>query len=121
MAFNDLIGKFLGRSDNAADDSPVNGNDGIKPVFVQFYLCFPNQTEASEVRDQLEAAKLEVILRLAEDYFNWLVVVIRTLQPDTPEFAQFEADLAALAESSDGEYQGWEYLTVLDLNLYSAD
>lgn len=121
MAFNNLIGKFLGRSENAAEDSPTDENEGNKPARVQFFLCFPNQTEAGEVRDQLDAQNLEVILRLAEDYFNWLVVVIRTLQPGTPEFAQFEADLAALAAPSDGEYQGWEYETVPGLNLYSAD
>ena len=120
MAFKNLMGKFLGKPEDSEEQSPAE-NGEKKQLRVQFFLCFPNQTEAGEVRDKLDALNHEVFLRLAEDFTNWLVVVTRQLQPGTTEFIQFEQELAALAVPSDGEYQGWEYETVPGLNLYSSD
>lgn len=120
MGFKNLVGRWINKPEDSDNDAPKETN-GNKPQRVQFFMCFPNQTEAGEIRDKLDAQGMEVFLRLAEDYTNWLVVVTRVLIPETAEFTQFEGELAIIAESNDGDYQGWEYETVPGFNLYSTD
>jgi len=103
-----------GTSVHTVQTSKQNGEEGTpnrldpksSPTF-SHYLYFPTESGARNVAEALESDAFLVVVRPGADGVNWLVLASRSI-PSSGSIEDERVKLEKLAESFEGEYDGWE-------------
>ena len=95
-----------------APDLPVSpaveqGADAAAPRAIDWYLYFSSREAADRAASALRNDGLQVLVRPGATG-GWLALAHGEPPATDDEFADFEGRLRKLAESLNGEYDGWE-------------
>lgn len=89
------------------DELAHAGSDLTREHNIEFYLYLPEQADAETVADQLRDEGFAVeVTRAAEDT-AWLCLAQRKMIPDMAGLRRYRERFTDLAESHNGEYDGW--------------
>lgn len=83
-------------------------SDLTKTHSIDFYLYFSTKNIASEVARQLNAEGFATEVRLGADEKNWLCLATKRMIPDESALNSLGTSFENLAESYQGEFDGWE-------------
>ena len=83
-------------------------SDLTKAHSIDFYLYFSTKDIASEVARQLSAEGFATEVRLGADEKNWLCLATKRMIPDESALNSLGTSFENLAESYQGEFDGWE-------------
>jgi regulator of RNase E activity RraB len=80
-----------------------------KPHEIEFFLYFPTQELAERAAQQIRERgfKVEVSPPISADDRKWLAFATKSMLPKLEALEEIRRDFTALAESLDGEYDGW--------------
>jgi hypothetical protein len=90
------------------DNLKLAGSDLSKPHNVDFSFYFPDEASVDRFIAKLSrepAYKIEVFD--GDDGYEWVVEVTRTFIPSLVTIEETSKELAALAKSEGGEFDGW--------------
>jgi regulator of RNase E activity RraB len=83
------------------------GSDLVKPHAIEFFLYFPNQTAADAAAARIKEAGFQVNARQCAKTDDWLCLATVTMIPEILALQKIRRDFASLAQSMNGEYDGW--------------
>ncbi len=95
------------RSDLPVSPAVEPGADAAAPQAIDLYLYFSSREEADRAASALRNDGLQVLVRPGATG-GWLALARSEPAPTEDAFADLEARLRQLAESLNGEYDGWE-------------
>jgi regulator of RNase E activity RraB len=84
-----------------------SGSDLSKPHTVEFFLYFPTQEVADKAGSSIREAGFNVEVSKAAQGDTWLCFATKNMVPDLGELQKIRQKFVALAESHNGEYDGW--------------
>ena len=109
-----LIGVFLGCFSSKADpDQAVlvqlkkAGSDLSKPHNIEFFVYFPDELRALKAEPKIKELGFQVDVRPAAKGTDWLCFSKKTMVPELAALQRIRRDLASVAQSLGGEYDGW--------------
>lgn len=83
------------------------GDDLSLPHALEFQLSFSTQTNAEQATAGLRARGFGVAVRSDTQNGEWLCIATKTMIPDLAALQAIHTDLAAVAASFGGRYEGW--------------
>jgi Regulator of ribonuclease activity B len=84
------------------------GTDLNKPTDVEFYLYFRTREAAERAQHSVQLPGFSAVVKPAEAGKNWLCLLNGRLVPSEDEISSVSKRLQTLADSLDGDYDGWE-------------
>lgn len=95
-------------NDQVALDQLSKVSDRSQTHTILHYLYFPKKDAAKKVAQQLRTDGFEIEDRLGADGINWLVLASHNIVPSDEALTTARELMEQLADSSGGEYDGWE-------------
>jgi hypothetical protein len=95
------------RSDSSVPAAVQKRSDAVAPQAIDWYLYFSSREQADRAASALRSDGLRVLVRPGATG-GWLALAQSDPPPADDAFADLEARLRRLAESLNGEYDGWE-------------
>jgi len=89
-------------------------SDLTKAHSMDFYFYFSGEQIASGVARQLSAAGLDTKVDLGADKKSWLCLTTKRMIPDESALNLLGTSFENLAESYQGEFDGWESEVIKD-------
>jgi hypothetical protein len=83
-------------------------SDLTKAHSLDFYLYFSSKNIATEAARQLSGEGFATGVRLGADEKNWLCLATKRMIPDESALNSLGTSFENLAESYQGEFDGWE-------------
>jgi len=83
------------------------GSDLSKPHNIEFFLYFPTQIIAEQAASRIRDEGFEVKVEKAAKGDTWLCFATKTMVPKLPALRKIRQDFGSLADSLNGEYDGW--------------
>jgi len=83
------------------------GSDVSKPHKVEFFIYFPNKDIAEQAAKRVRAQGFEAQVQKAASGESWLCFATKTMVPDPSALQDIRRDFEKLADSLNGEYDGW--------------
>jgi len=100
--------RFPGDADGRVLNQLVTaGSDLTKAHQPEFFFYFPAETTAKRVATLIEADGFQVTVRHAADGDKWLCLATKTMLLTHEGMTAIRTRFDALADESDGEYDGW--------------
>lgn len=83
------------------------GSDLSKPHNIEFFLYFPTQAVAEQAASKIRDEGFHVEVEKAAKGDTWLCSATKTMVPQLTSLQKIRRDFGALADSLNGEYDGW--------------
>jgi regulator of RNase E activity RraB len=83
------------------------GSDLSKPHNIEFFLYFPTQGVAEQAASKIRDQGFRVEVGRAAKGGTWMCHATKTMIPDLPALQKICEDFTSLANSLNGEYDGW--------------
>jgi hypothetical protein len=83
------------------------GSDFSRPHPIEFFLYFPTRQGAESAGNQLRMRGFSVQVEKLPDGSSWLCFAVKEMIPEYFELVNLRFELSELANSYDGEYDGW--------------
>jgi regulator of ribonuclease activity B len=83
------------------------GSDLSKPHKLEFFLYFPEQSDAEQAAPRIRDAGFQVDVRRAAQGSDWLCFATKTMVPELPVLQKIRSEFNSIAASLNGEYDGW--------------
>jgi regulator of RNase E activity RraB len=84
-----------------------SGSNLSKPHNIQFFLYFPTRSVAEDASLKVRGAGFEVEVTKAAQGDSWLCFARKTMIPVLTDLQRIRQNFVALADSMNGEYDGW--------------
>ena len=84
------------------------GADLAQAREIEHYLYFPTEEAARTAAEQLRSDGFTVTVRRGADNVNWLALASQMSVVSDETLDELNEQLAALADSLGGEYDGWQ-------------
>ena len=84
-----------------------SGSNFLKPHNIEFFLYFPTQSVAENASLNVRDAGFEVEVRKAAQSDSWLCFARKTMIPALTDLQRIRQNFVTLADSMNGEYDGW--------------
>jgi len=84
-----------------------SGSNLSKPHSLEFFLYFPTQSIAESASLKIRQDGFEVEVKKAAQGDSWLCFATKTMIPVLTDLQRIRQNFVELADSVDGEYDGW--------------
>src|SRR5438128_9925176 len=84
-----------------------SGSDLSKPHKIEFFLYFPNQSVAEKAGFSIREAGFDIEVKKASKGESWLCFATKCMVPALPDLQTIRQNFTRLADSLNGEYDGW--------------
>jgi hypothetical protein len=78
-----------------------------EPHTVEFFLYFPSERNALKAANQIRSRSFDVKVERAAQGDSWLCFATKSMPLQLDNLRQVRSDFTKLANSLDGEYDGW--------------
>jgi hypothetical protein len=83
------------------------GSDLSKPHNIEFFLYFPTESVAEQAASRIHDEGFHVNVQRGTKGDAWLCLATKTMVPELLALRKIRKDFGSLADSLNGEYDGW--------------